>query len=307
VTLAAAVPARRKRDTGIDGSADARLGLMLAAPIVFAMLSLVLIPVASTLWDSLHRVNPMMAGTPFIGLQHYRDLLADPIVNEAWRNTVVYVLICVVLETAGGIGAALLINQAGRWRRYLLAAVVLPWALPGVVNAVVWGWIYNPAFGLLNGILVAAGLDFEKFVWFNDRTIALFAVSLVHVWRMLPLTAVIVLAALQSIPNDLYEAARIDGASRPRMFTHITLPLIRGGIAIAMTQSTVAAFNFFDEAWILTGSSRGTRPILVQVYLEAFQNLHFSYGMALSVLVMIASLAVSLVYVLRVQRVTRLD
>ncbi len=307
MSLSAVLPARRSREKGIDGTADALLGLLLAAPIVIAMVALVLFPVASTLWDSLHRVNPMQAGTPFIGLQHYQDLLKDPIVNEAWRNTIIYVVICVTLETAGGIGAALLINQAGRWRRFVLAAVILPWALPGVVNAVVWQWIYNPAFGLLNGLLVAAGLDFEKYVWFNDRTVALFAVSLVHVWRMLPLTAVIVLAALQSIPADLYEAARIDGASRPKMFTNITLPLIRGGVAIAMTQSTVAAFNFFDEAWILTGSSRGTRPILVQVYLEAFQNLHFSYGMALSVLVMFASLAVSLVYVLRVQRVTRLD
>lgn len=307
MSLGAVIPARRIREKGIDGTVDAFLGLLLAAPIVIAMVALVLFPVASTFWDSLHRVNPMQPGTPFIGLQHYRDLIGDPIVNEAWRNTIIYVVICVALETAGGIAAALLINQAGRWRRLVLAAVVLPWALPGVVNAVVWSWIYNPSFGLLNGLLVAAGLDFNKFVWFNDRSIALLAVSLVHVWRMLPLTAVIMLAALQSIPADLYEAARIDGASRPKMFTNITLPLIRGGIAIAMTQSTVAAFNFFDEAWILTGSARGTRPILVQVYLEAFQNLHFSYGMALSVLVMFASLAVSLVYVLRVQRVTRMD
>lgn len=302
-SIALAVP----RGSGVGVRTDARLGVLLVAPIVLTMVALVFYPVAATLVDSLYRVDPLQAGTPFIGLDHYRALLTDHNVNRAWTNTLAYVGICVTLETVGGIAIALLINQVGLGRRWVLAAVILPWALPGVVNAVVWGWIYNPSYGLLNGILVAAGLDFEKHVWFNDRAAALFLVSLVHIWRTMPLTVVIVLASLQSIPSDLYEAARIDGANRRNLFVHITLPLIRSGVAIAMAQSTVTAFNLFDEAWILTGTSRTTRPILVQVYMEAFQNLHFSYGMALSVLVMFVSLAVSLVYVLRVQRTTRFD
>jgi len=167
--------------------------------------------------------------------------------------------------------------------------------------------IYQPGAGLLNGILVAFGLPFDNHVWFNDKTSAIIAVVVVHIWRMLPLTIVIVLAAMQSIPGELYEAARIDGANRLSMFGSITLPLVRSAIAIAMTNSTVAAFNFFDEAWVLAGSSLDTRPILVQIYLEAFQNLHFSYGMAMSLVVTLVSLAVSLVYVVRVYRNTRLE
>lgn len=269
------------------------------------MTALVFVPLGFTVWDSLHRVDPMRPGTPFIGLQHYADLMRDPNVRQAWLNTVAYVVIAVVFETLGGLGAALLLNRIKVGRRWLLAATILPWALPPVVNAIVWMWIYNPSYGLLNGALLRFGLIGAPHVWFNDRTTALFFVALVHVWRMMPLTAVILLAALQGIPAELYEAAQLDGAGPVKCFFKITLPLIAGGLAIALSQSTVFAFNLFDEAWILAGSSLDTRTIVAQVYMSAFQNLHFSYGMALSLLVMIASCLVSLVYVFRVYRETR--
>jgi multiple sugar transport system permease protein len=118
---------------------------------------------------------------------------------------------------------------------------------------------------------------------------------------------VIALAAMQGIPGHLYEAARIDGATRSQMFFKITLPLIRGAVAVAMTNATVTAFNLFDEAWVLASSSLETRPILVQIYLETFQNLRFSYGMALSLTVTVVSLLVSLIYVVRVYNTTRYE
>lgn len=283
------------------------LGLALAAPVALVMGALVFVPLVLTLWDSLHRVDPMRAGTPFIGLRHYLDLAGDRAVNQAWLNTLAYVAVAVTLETLGGLGAALLLNRVRTGRRWLLAAVILPWALPPVVNAIVWLWIYNPSYGLLDGALLRLHLISAPRVWFNDRATALILVSLVHVWRMMPLTAVILLAALQSIPGELYEAARLDGAGPVRCFRKVTLPLISGGLAIALSQSTVFAFNLFDEAWILSGSSLDTRTVVAQVYMSAFQNLHFSYGMALSVLVMLASCLVSLVYVLRVYRETRYE
>jgi multiple sugar transport system permease protein len=286
---------------------DARLGLILVAPIVIAMVTLVFFPLCLTFWDSLHRINPMQAGTPFVGATNYVNMLADANLGRSWTNTLLYVAITVSAETVFGVLAAALINQVRVGRQWLLAAVVLPWALPGVVNAVIWMWIYQPGAGLLNGILTVAGLPFENHVWFNDRASAITAVAIVHIWRMMPLTVVIVLAAMQSIPDDLYEAATIDGATRPQTFTLITLPLVRSAIAVAMTNSTVAAFNLFDEAWVLAGTSLDTRPVLVQVYMETFQNLNFSYGMALSLTVMAVSLLVSLVFVLRVYRTTRYE
>ncbi|MGN6102624.1 MAG: carbohydrate ABC transporter permease [Devosia sp.] len=289
------------------GNGDALLGVLMVAPIVVTMVALVFFPLAETVWDSLHRINPMEPGTPFIGAANYTNMLSDAQLGQSWVNTFIYVAIAVSVETIVGVLGAALINQVKRGRQWLLAAVVLPWALPGVVNAVIWMWIYQPGAGLLNGILTVFGLPFENHVWFNDRTSALIAVSVVHIWRMLPLTIVVVLAAMQSIPGHLYEAARIDGASRPQMFFAITLPLVRGAIAVAMTNATVAAFNLFDEAWVLAGASLDTRPVLTQIYLETFQNLHFSYGMALSLVVTIVSLLVSLVFVWRVYHTTRFE
>ena len=305
MTAVTAINMERKRGAASNG--DAILGLIMVAPIVITMAALVFFPLIDTMWDSLHRINPMQPGTPFIGAANYTNMLTDSDLRASWINTFIYVVIAVAAETVFGVAAAALINQVKFGRRWLLAAVVLPWALPGVVNAVIWMWIYQPGAGLLNGILTTLGLPFDNHVWFNDRVSAIIAVTVVHVWRMMPLTIVIVLAAMQSIPEHLYEAARIDGAGRSKMFTSITLPLIRGAIAIAMTNATVSAFNLFDEAWVLTSSSLDTRPVLIQIYLETFQNLHFSYGMALSLVVTVVSLLVSLLYVLRVYHTTRFD
>lgn len=305
MTAVASIGAASKR--GAAGNGDAMLGILLIAPIFITMVALVFYPLVQTTWDSLHRVNPMQAGTPFIGLRNYTNMLSDPQFGIAWVNTFIYVVLAVAAETVFGVLAATLINQVKFGRKWLLAAVILPWALPGVVNAVIWLWIYQPGAGLLNGILSAFGLPFENHVWFNERTSAIIAVTVVHVWRMMPLTVVIVLAAMQSIPDHLYEAARIDGASRSQMFTLITLPLVRSAIAVSMTNATVYAFNLFDEAWVLAGSSLETRPVLVQIYLETFQNLHFSYGMAMSLVITIVALLMSLVFVLRVYRNTRFD
>ena len=173
---ALAPPASRRRQ-----AEEARLGLALAAPIVIVMGALVFGPVLLTLWDSLHRIDPLKAGTPFIGLQHYADLMTDPNVRAAWLNTLAYVVFAVVVETAGGLAAALLLNAVKRGRRWLLAATVLPWALPPVINAIVWLWIYNPSYGLLNGVLKASGVITENHVWFNNRATALMLIGLVHV------------------------------------------------------------------------------------------------------------------------------
>lgn len=305
MTAIASGQAARRRGVGFN--ADTALGILLVSPILITMATLVFYPMGRTLWDSLHRVNPMQAGTPFVGLDNYVRMFSDGQLATTWSNTIIYVVLAVVAETVFGVLAAALINQVRMGRQWVLAAVILPWALPGVVNSVIWLWIYQPGAGLLNGILSAMGLPFENHVWFNDRTSAIIAVTVVHVWRMMPLTIVIVLAAMQSIPSHLYEAARIDGATRPQMFAMITLPLVRSAIAVSMTNATVNAFNLFDEAWVLAGSSLETRPILVQIYLETFQNLRFSYGMALSVVITLVSLLVSLVYVLRVYRNTRFD
>lgn len=295
-----------RNNYGVGKPSDAIIGFLLVLPILLTMVGLVFYPLASTGWDSLHRVDPLRPGTPFVGLANYLRMFSDREVGQSWFNTFKFVLIAVTAETILGVVAASLINQVKTGRQWILAAVVLPWALPAVVSSVIWQWIYAPGAGLLNGVLVFLGFEYENHVWFNDSLSAMLLISVVHVWRMLPLTIVIVLASMQSIPGELYEAARMDGASRFGMFRAITLPLTRGAIAVAMTNATVQAFNLFDEAIVLSRNSVETRPILLQIYLEAFKKFHFSYGMALSLMVTLISLLVSLVYVLRVYRSTRL-
>ena len=304
MTLAGLNTKAKKR---AGSQADALLGFILVLPILLVMTGLVFYPLIVTMWDSLHRVKPTQPGTPFIGLANYTAMFTDGATGTAWWNTAIYVVVAVAAETILGVAAALLLNQVKLGRRWLLAIVVLPWALPGVVNSVMWLWVFNPSAGLLNGTLTAFGLDFDNHLWFGGRVSAIAMVAVVHIWRMMPLTIVIILAALQSIPLELHDAARIDGASPGRSFLYITLPLIRSAVAIAMTQSTVQAFNLFEEAWVLNGASRDTLPILGKIYLETFQNLNFSYGMALSLVVTLLSLLVSLSFVVRVYRDTRLD
>jgi multiple sugar transport system permease protein len=307
----AATDMRGDASPGPAGKAGswANLGLscLLVGPGVAVMAGMVLFPLVMTLWSSLHRVNPMQAKSPFVGLAEYRAVLANPDINTAWVNIVWIVVIAVALQTVFGIAVALLLNGIGKARKWLLAAVVLPWAMPPVVNALIWTWIYHPSYGLLNDLLLRLGVIDHYHVWFNDRGTGLFLVAVVQSWRMMPLTAILVLAALQSIPDELYEAADLDGASRFRSFWAITLPLIWPVVAIAMTQSIVYAFNLFDEAWLLGGANLDTRTPLIQVYLLAFQNLQFSRGMALSVLVMIATVAASLIFIARIRRETGLD
>jgi multiple sugar transport system permease protein len=182
------------------------------------MAALVFYPMGRTVWDSLHRVNPMQAGTPFVGLENYSRMLSDGQLATTWINTLIYVVLACTAETIFGVLAAALINQIKVGRQWVLAAVILPWALPGVVNSVIWLWIYQPGAGSAERYSVGARAPFENHVWFNDRTSAIIAVTVVHVWRMMPLTIVIVLAAMQGIPAHLYEAARIDGATRIQMF-----------------------------------------------------------------------------------------
>src|SRR6201999_4116857 len=141
----------------------------------------VFFPMGRTVWDSLHRVNPMQAGTPFVGLENYARMFSDAPLGTTWINTLLYVVLAVSVETVFGVLAAALINQVKVGRQWLLAAVILPWALPGVVNAVIWMWIYQPGAGLLNGILSVAGLPFDNHVWFNDRVSAIVAVAVVHI------------------------------------------------------------------------------------------------------------------------------
>ena len=267
-------------------------------PTLAVMAVLVFYPVVLTFVDSLRNIDLLNPGVEdFVGLRNYADMLRDPSVQQATYNTLYYLVAAVVLEVIGGLVFALTLRNRFRGRGILLAIALLPWALPPVVNGVIWGWILNPSFGVLNGSLMSLHIIDSYHVWLGGTRSARFFVTVVHVWKMLPLDTVIILTVLQSIPNSLYEAARIDGANDWQSFQSITLPLLKPALAIVLSQGTIAAINLFDEAYVLTGMSVDTRSILIQTYLVTFRDLQLSRGMALSFAITGATIIISTVFV----------
>ena len=179
-------------------------------------------------------------------------------------NTVIYIVVGVGLTTLFGLGIALVLQRRSHWRGVVLALVVLPWALPAVVEAVIWGWIYDPTFGVLNSVLKSIHLIHSYHLWIGiGRVVSIVLIELVQVWQITPLAALLILAALQSIPQELYEAARVDGAGRWQMFRRITLPLVRPGLAIAMVESLILSLNVFDQVYVLNGFAPGGASIML--------------------------------------------
>jgi multiple sugar transport system permease protein len=210
-------------------------------------------------------------------------------------NTAVYVVIGVGLSTVLGIAMAVTLQQRFAGRSILIAVLILPWALPGVVEGIVWTGIWDSNTGLLNSVLTSLHLTSHYQVFLGQHhLLTIFAIELVQVWQITPLSALLVLASLQNIPADLYEAANLDGCSPRAAFWRITLPLARPGIAIAMVQALIATLNVFDQPYVLNGAASAGASVTMQTYFISFQNLDFGEGYALSLLITIATLILSL-------------
>jgi multiple sugar transport system permease protein len=191
---------------------------------------------------------------------------------------------------------ALGLRDKFRGRSIILAIMVLPWALPGVVEGIAWAWIYDPTFGVLNSVLKELHIITHFQLWISGSQLAsTFFIELVQVWQITPLSAILILASLQSIPPDLNEAAAVDGANAWYTLRRITLPLIRPGITIAVVQAIIQCINIFDQVYVLNGNAIGGRSIMMQTYLIAFQNLNFGQGYALSFVVTFATMLISVV------------
>jgi multiple sugar transport system permease protein len=205
------------------------------------------------------------------------------------------VVIGVVLSTVLGIAMAVTLQKPFRGRSILIAVLILPWALPGVVEGIVWTGIWDSNTGLLNSVLSSLHLisHYQVFLGQN-RLLTILAIEVVQVWQMTPLSTLLVLASLQNIPDELYEAAYLDGSTTWAAFRRITLPLARPGIAIAMVQAIIATLNVFDQPYVLNGAAQTGASLTEQTYFVSFQNLDFGEGYALSLLITIATLIVSL-------------
>lgn len=287
-TPSAGAPARRRRRR-FD-----LLPYVLVAPLAIFIIGLALVPAGFTVIESFFRVDDLDPPTRFTGFGNFHRLLTDPTVQSAAVNTAVYVVIGVALSTVLGIGMAITLQHKFLGRSVLIAILILPWALPGVVEGIVWSGIWDANTGLLNSVLTSLHLVDHYHVFLGQhRWLTIALIELVQVWQITPLSALLVLASLQNIPGDLYEAARLDGCSAWATFRRVTLPLARPGIAVAMVQAVIATLNVFDQPFVLNGAARTASSVMVQTYFISFQNLDFGEGYALSLLITIVTLVLS--------------
>lgn len=282
---------------GLDPWRRFGLGLfpyILILPLVLIIVLLALYPTGMTLVESFFHVAPLDPPDHFTGLQNYRDILTDSSIQNSLENTFFYAVFGVALTTLVGLGMALALRRPFRGRGLIMAAMILPWALPGIVEGIIWNWIYDPTFGVLNSILHDLHLISQYQLWISgNRLLSIFFIDIVQVWQVAPLAAILILASLQNIPDDLHDAASIDGAGPLQELWSITLPLVRPGLAIAVIQALIASLNIFDQVYVLNGNSSTSVSVMMQTYQITFQNLNFGQGYALSFLLTVLTMAIS--------------
>ncbi len=271
------------------------LPYILVSPLLVFIVALSFVPAVDTTVEAFFRIMPLDPPTTFTGVGNFRALFDNPAIVTSWVNTAVYVAIGVVASVVLGTAIAVALRRRFRFRGIMLALVVLPWALPSVVEAVIWNWIYNPTFGVLDSFLRSLHAIGGYHVWLGlDRWLTIALIEIVQVWQITPLSALIIMAALQSIPPDLYEAARVDGAGALSSFRRISLPLIRPAVAVAAVEALVLSLNIFDQVYILNGIAPLGSSVMLQTYVTTFEDLNFGGGYALSLLVTAATALLSM-------------
>ncbi|MBO8126361.1 MAG: sugar ABC transporter permease [Firmicutes bacterium] len=272
---------------------------VLILPAALIMVAVVGYPIVSNIWLSLHDVSLMNPfERPFVGLANYLDFFADPTFWASVGRTAYFTVVSVSLELILGIAIAMLINMKLKGWKFLRAVIIIPWAVPTVVNGIMWKWIYNADYGALNGLLQSLGLIDKYQAWLADPWTAMNLVILADIWHVTPLVVLIISAALAALPDSLYEAAVIDGATSWQSFWRITLPLLRPAILVTLVLRTVEAFRVFDIIYVITGGgpANGTQVISYLAYLESFSYLNLGRGAALSFIVSAFILVLAIVY-----------
>lgn len=275
----------------------------LIAPAFLIMAAVTVYPLLDSFYVSLVKWNLMkpQEGHPFIGFDNYTYILSDPNFWASVKITLSFGVMAVVLEIVLGLLIALMLNRQFRGRGIIRVLALLPWAIPSVVNGIMWKWILNPRYGALNGLLLQLGLlrdPKDYIIWFGDSKLALIMVVLADAWKETPFIMLLFLAALQTIPTDLYEAARVDGAGPLNSLFRITLPLIRPTLFVAVALRTIWALKSFDLIYTLTagGPSGSTSVIGYYTYLESFVSLNLGRGAAAAYLMTLVVMVLVILY-----------
>lgn len=269
---------------------DNRKPYLLLLPSLLIMVIFVFFPIFRTLIYSLQKFKLTKPNEiEFIGLKNYREIVESPDFHKALMNSFVIIFWVILFVMAASIFVALILNHRTRLTSFLTAVAILPWALPPLVNGIIWGFIFNPAYGLVNKLLLSLQWIQQPIPWTNNLQFLLLIVSIIVSWRVVPFCALIILSSLQNIPKDLYEASSMDGANRIQTFFSITIPTIIPSLVICLTQATLAGINVFDEVIALVGYRQDSQTLLIYNYQNTFSFLNFGYGSAITYLIMIVS------------------
>jgi multiple sugar transport system permease protein len=285
------------------------LPYLLILPSVLMLIMLEGIPVVQAIWTSLQRqllTRPDLFG--WAGLANYsRALFGEKIFWGSLLRTLEFALGSLVGAFIVGLSLALMLNQNLRGRSLYRALFLIPWVMPDVVTALIWKWMYNDQFGLLNYILKSLHLIQQPILFIADVHIAMFSIIIVQIWKLYPLTTVMLLAAMQAIPGELYEAAMIDGASFSQKLLHITLPLIRPTAVLITLLMGIWTFNHFDVVYLLTGGGPADATMVMStlVYNKAFYTMDLGYASSLGVLMLLVLSVIGVIY-LRLYRTLEL-
>ncbi len=281
-------------------SRDGRAALLFLLPSFLFVLIFTLYPIIESFRLSFHRLILTLPwlGQKFVGWENYSDLLADPVALHSLGTTLIFVTATALLEVLLGLGMALVLNASFRGRGLLRAFVLIPWAIPTVVSSQMWRFIFNDRYGLFNYFLF--GEQTQLYLApLADPVLALMAIMVADIWKTSSFTALIILAGLQTIPAELYEAAGIDGSTTWQKFRHITLPLLKPALLLALLFRTIDAFRVFDLVFVMTqgGPADATNVLQFYGYKKSFAEGMIGYGSTISVVVFFMALIFSVFYI----------
>lgn len=274
---------------------ERRTGWLLIIPAMLILAFVYAYPILRSFWLSLFTENLGTQLQPvFTGLSNYGRMIQDGRFWQTIANTLVFTISTLILELILGMGIALVLNQAFRGRGAVRTIAILPWALPTALIATTWAWIFNDQFGVVNDLLLRLGIIQTGINWLGNPVPAMISVIIADVWKTTSFVAILLLAGLQSISNDLYEAHSIDGASPWQSFRQITLPLLMPQILIASLFRFAQAFGIFDLIQVMTGGGPGgsTETVSIYIYATVMRYLDFGYGAALVVVTFLLLIAV---------------
>jgi multiple sugar transport system permease protein len=236
----------------------------------------------------------------YVGFENYQSLITSSDFSRSVLTTLIYACISVLGALIAGLASALIMNEGFRGRLLIRSLVTLPWATPPIAVALIFTWMFNPQYGVINALFSKVGLVAPETQWLANPTLALPAVSLITIWMTFPFTSLVFLAALQSIPSEIYEAAKIDGASAIKLFRFVTLPLLRPTTYVLILLLSIWSLRRFDLIWVLTqgGPIDSTTTLVLRLYRESFVNGNLGFGAAIGTVGFLLSIFCTVVYFL---------